>query len=218
MVFRMAEYKAIIQRKYRIPVKQFVVYLGTAVPTMRTQLKDEEIISGFELINIAEIDYQKWLVSEVPEAIMLAILADFGAEKPHKVIREVLSQLIRLSEDEIKLDKYIQQLKMLSRLRKLEEIMTQEVKNMPIRYNVKTDYLYKMGKAEGELEGVKKGMQEGMQKNQITIAQNLLSSHPFSKGLLSFEDIASACGLSLEQVKALYKQLKTNKEKEGRKE
>ena len=46
MVYRMAEYKAILQRKYEMPVKQFVIYLGTSTPRMATALSAEEQIAG----------------------------------------------------------------------------------------------------------------------------------------------------------------------------
>jgi hypothetical protein len=36
MVYRMAEYKAILQRKFKVPVKQFVFYLGVTKPKMKT--------------------------------------------------------------------------------------------------------------------------------------------------------------------------------------
>ena len=34
MVYRMAEYRAILQRKYKLSVRQFVIYLGSGKPTM----------------------------------------------------------------------------------------------------------------------------------------------------------------------------------------
>ena len=58
MVYRMAEYRAILQRKYRIPVRQFVIYLGRTKPKMRTDLLEKDKISGFVLVDIADIPFQ----------------------------------------------------------------------------------------------------------------------------------------------------------------
>ena len=215
MVFRMAEYKAIIQRKYRIPVRQFVVYIGNVPPSMRTKLTKEEVIEGFELVNISGINYRKLLESEVPEAIILAILSDFQDEDPVKVIKLILANLKRLSSDSIRLRKYIKQLEILSRLRKLEEITIKASNDMPITYDITTDFLYKKGKLEGKAEGKLEGKAEGKlegklegkEEEQFLIARNLLQSAPFLEGRLSYQDIADGCGLSLEMVKQIHTEL-----------
>jgi len=215
MVFRMAEYKAIIQRKYRIPVRQFVVYIGNTHPSMRTKLSEEEVIEGFELVNISGINYRKLLESEIPEAIILAILSDFQEEDPMKVIQLILAHLKRHSADSIRLRKYIKQLEILSRLRKLEEITIKASNDMPITYDIQTDYLYKKGKeegrlegkAQGKLEGKKEGKIEGKHEEQLMIARNLLQSAPFLEGRLSYQDIADSCGLSLEMVRQIHGEL-----------
>ena len=59
MVYRTAEYRAILQRKHRLPVRQFVIYLGDDMPKMRTILDPEEQITGFELYNIRTLSTDK---------------------------------------------------------------------------------------------------------------------------------------------------------------
>ncbi len=53
------------------------------------------------------------------------------------------------------------------------------------------------GKAEGEREGIEKGLKEGERKMQIRVAQNML------KQGLSIQNIASATGLSSQEVKKI---------------
>ena len=51
MIYRMMEYHGIELRKYRLPIKHVVVYLGEAQPKMRTKLEPSEIFEGFTLVN-----------------------------------------------------------------------------------------------------------------------------------------------------------------------
>ena len=66
MIYRMAEYRAILQRKYGIPVRQVVIYLGSEKPKMRTQLSEEEQITGFDLYNIRNLPTQSMLPKGIP--------------------------------------------------------------------------------------------------------------------------------------------------------
>ncbi|HAA15917.1 MAG TPA: hypothetical protein DCE41_31085, partial [Cytophagales bacterium] len=54
MRFRMAEYAGLLIRKYRLPLRQHVVYLGQRPPTMETELPQEMWITGFNLHNIKD--------------------------------------------------------------------------------------------------------------------------------------------------------------------
>ncbi|MEM6764157.1 MAG: hypothetical protein AAF655_04500 [Bacteroidota bacterium] len=184
MVYRMAEYRAILQRKYRIPVRQFVIYLGRAKPKMRTDLLEKEKISGFVLVDIADIPYQELIHSNVPEAIILSVLANFQEKDPANIIQQILVELKKQDIETIRLRKYVKQLEVLSRLRKLEQVTIETVRDMPITYDITTDYVYNLGKKEGVVITVK----------------NLLSSKLFTTGALGYNDIAKACGLAEEEV------------------
>ena len=141
MIYRMAEYKAILIRKYELPVRQVVIYLGLEKPKMRTQLPEEEQITGFELQDIRDFSTQSMLDSEIPEGIILSILTDYEKADAEKVIEEIIYKLQQASKSESELRKSIKQLLVLSRLRKLEEKIEQKVNDMPITYDIKTDGL-----------------------------------------------------------------------------
>lgn len=164
MVYRMAEYKAILQRKFKLPVKQFVIYLGTRKPKMKTELNADEVIKGFQLTNIREMDAYRVLESEIPEEIMLAILGNYGEHETEQIINKIIDRLQQFTTDQIVLQRYFQQLLVLSRLRKLEVQTKKQIEGMPITYNIKTDGLYKEGikdgKREGKIEGIKEGKKE----------------------------------------------------------
>lgn len=120
MVYRMAEYKAILQRKYELPVRQFVIYLGAKSPQMPTELSDEEKITGFELKNIHQLATQETLDSDIPEEIILSILSDYPEADANQIIEKILIKLQKAAKDEMELQRSIQQLLILSRLRNLE--------------------------------------------------------------------------------------------------
>ncbi|MEM9936736.1 MAG: hypothetical protein AAF824_24115 [Bacteroidota bacterium] len=73
MVYRMVEYGAILLRKYRIPIKQFVVYLGNKKRSPVSTLPKDQIIKGFELLNIRELPIAEFLASDAPEMIILGL-------------------------------------------------------------------------------------------------------------------------------------------------
>ena len=146
MVYRMAEYRAIVQRKYRMPVRQYVIYLGMDRPGMRTELRAEEQIKGFELRNIHDIPLNQVIDSDVPEEIVLAILTDYPEADADMVISRIIQKLKQVAPDEAEFKKSLQQLVTLSRIRKLEERTEKQIAAMPITYDIETDYLYLKGK------------------------------------------------------------------------
>ena len=187
MVHRMAEYKAIIQRKHSLPVQQWVCYLGEAKPKMATQLPEEMQITGFNLINIGESSAEAMLSSETPEEIILSILTDYPKSDAGTVIDRTLKKLRETAKDEGKLEKAVQQLLVLSRLRNLEVEVAQKVNEMPIIYDITTDGLYN--------QGIEQGMERGMEKGKSQMILGLIEQR-----VLSVEQIAEAAEVSVAEV------------------
>ena len=206
MVYRMAEYRAILQRKYQIPVRQVVIYLGSEKPKMRTELSKQEQITGFELKDIRDFSTQSTLDSKIPEEIILSILTDYKKVDAEKVIEQIIYKLQQLSKSESELNKFIQQLIVLSRLRKLEEGTEQKVNDMPITYDIKTDGLYNRGIKDGILEGIEKGrekgIEKGIEKNRFQIISKALSQR-----LLTIEQIAEMADVSIDYVISVQSEL-----------
>ena len=202
MVYRMAEYKAILQRKHRIPVKQCVIYLGARKPTMRTRLTEEEQIIGFDLRNISDLPIQKVLESTIPEEIILAILTDYPSADAEHVVSEIIRKLQSNASDEIQLNKAIQQLLILSRLRNLETITKEKTDQMPITYDITEDGLYKqgieIGREEGLEEGIEQGKVEGRQEGK-----DYMIIRALQQGLLNIEQIAEMAEVELSYVMKL---------------
>ena len=158
------------------------------------------------------------LDSEIPEGIILSILTDYEKADVEKVIEEIIYKLQKASKRESQLNKSIQQLLVLSRLRKFDKKIEQKINNMPIIYDIsnanpplpapkgslrgglesfgpweKTDGLYN----EGIREGRKEGVQEGIERRGVEIALNLIR-----EGLDS-STISKVTGLTISQIEAL---------------
>ena len=198
MVYRMAEYNAILLRKYKLLVRQFVIFLGEEKPKMKTALPEPEVIRGFQLTNLKTYDYHNLLISDIPEEIILAILSDYANQSPVEVIRQIIRRLQGVSKDEIKLRKYIKQLTILSRLRKLEGETVKQIETMPITYDIKKDYWYKEGRQEGKQEGRQEGRQEATKEMIIEMLKD---------PSMSLDKIVKFARVSLAYVKQIQKEV-----------
>ncbi len=186
MVYRMAEYKAILQRKYEMPVRQYVIYLGIKQPKMRTELMDDEAITGFQMKNIHNLPVNELLESEVPEEIILSILTDYPAADSELVIQKIIVSLQKTTNDEATLKRYIQQLLILSRLRKLDKKTENQINKMPITYDIENDYLFN------------KGIKEGMEQKTDQMILDMLEDRS-----LTLEMIAKFSRTSIKYVEQL---------------
>lgn len=108
MEYRMAEYKAIVQRKFRFPVRQLVLFLGTDKATMRTNLPKEEQITGYELHILKDQQPEALLASDIAEEVILAVLAKFDDSQAEVILPSVVEKLQRLAPTEAELRRYLQ--------------------------------------------------------------------------------------------------------------
>lgn len=171
MVYRMAEYKAILQKKYKIPVRQYVIYLGTKSPKMKTSLPKDQAITGFTLKNIHDIPVNLALESDVPEELVLAILTDYPEADAEKVITQIILKLQQVSSDEAAFSKFIKQLITIGRIRKLDEQIGKKIESMPLTYDIESDYLYKKGIEKGIEKGIKAAITEMLSDPSLTVEQ-----------------------------------------------
>ncbi len=191
MIYRMQEYYGLLRRKYQLPVRQFVIYLGQKAPGMRTQLAPEETFTGFTLTSLRDYAYDSLLASDVPEEIILAVLSNFGEKPPGEVLKGILGKLKEKAGEEITLRKYIRQLSVLARLRNLTKETQKQVTDMGLLYDITKDYLYQ--------EGVNKGREEEKREN---IAKML------ARQKLSVAEIADTLGVTFEYVESIAKELR----------
>ncbi len=122
MVYRMGEYYFMLGRKYKLPIRQFVIFIGSKPPKMVTKLEQALVLSyEYSLISLAQQDYHIFLKSNQPEEIVLAVLADFAKKQPENALKQIIARLEETTESDLTLKKYFKQLRILAQLRKLEQ-------------------------------------------------------------------------------------------------
>lgn len=185
-----------------LPLRQIVIYGGgNKEPQHITQ--NHSLTLGlehrFEVIVLKQIPKEKFIHSNVPEEVVLAILCDFGEDQPEEVVKQILEHLHKICRRSVRLKKYQKQLLILSRLRKMEIIVKTQVEAMTIHYDIETDGLYlqgiEKGIEKGIEEGIEKGIEEGaaLKERQVILAQWSLQE-------FSLERIALMSGAALERV------------------
>jgi hypothetical protein len=194
MISRMFLYRAIIYHKFKLPVKQFVFYIGSGKSKMQTFLGQEELTYAFHLRDINQFSYESFIASNVPEEVVLAILSDFDGVSPEIVIQKIITRLQQLTDKKLRLTKYEKQLEILSKLRKLQKQTIQTITQMGWEYELETDIRY--------LQGIEKGEEKKDTEKNIQFVTNLLVNNRFN---FDVDSIANLAGVSVEFVENLDK-------------
>ena len=199
MAFRMGEYYIMLARKYKLPVRQYVAYIGEEQMTMRDRLKLEHMEFWYSLLSLAKVDYHLFLGSKKPEEKILALLADFGKEDSRTVADDIVRQVIDSSGSPLQREKYMQQMRVLGKLRKLvpinEVIMESITKYLMEKTDIESDPYFKRGEEKGRSEGRSEGKSE--------VIKSLLAQTDFS-----IDKIASIAGVTEDLVRQVKSDLR----------
>jgi predicted transposase/invertase (TIGR01784 family) len=191
MVFRMAEYYIMLLRRYELPVRQYVIYIGAGIPTMTDHIRSEPMNFKYQMIALSAVDYHLLLRSDDPEEKILAILADFGGGDPKRIIENIVTQVIAVSKGDLSKHRHIRQLRILAQLRNLEPESLEIMDSIANLITKEKDILYRLG----EKEGIEKGKEE--------VVINLLLDTDFT-----IAKIASLTNVTEAFVKKVKKSLK----------
>ena len=194
MVYRMIEYNALLLRKYRLEVKQYVFFIGKNKSKMIDKVSFSDFNFSYQIVNVIDFDYHKFLDSDKAEEIILAILGNFGNKKPQTVAKEVLTKLILVEKKGLKQEKCIIQLEVLSKLRNLQEEMVKQISIMAFTYDLQTDIRYN--------QGISQGISQGEEKKAVVAIKNMLVAK------FPFEQIASIVDVTYDFVKKVADSLK----------
>ncbi len=232
MIYRVSEYHGMALRAVRLPQKHVVVYLGKKKPRMRTKLRKEEVFSGFDLIYLHELDPSQFLISQVPEEIILAILCNFPPEKVESILRMILIQLKQVCKSKNELSKYLQQLIILSNIRKFERETIKTVNDMSLIIDIENSYVYQLGvekmeavvaetesklkaeEAKRKAEEAKRKAEEAKRKAEEVKRKKLEEkvndtiAELIQLGTLTDKRIASMFGVSLYRIRKIKSTLK----------
>ncbi|MDR0794110.1 MAG: hypothetical protein LBE82_12455 [Chitinophagaceae bacterium] len=192
MADRMAEYWTMLYRKYKLPVQQFVFYLGEEKSKMQHKLQSGKNYFEYELINISSIDYNIFLESDVPEFKLLAILGNFGEDEITKALTRIVNEVINSVDSDLNKEKIKNQLRGLAKLRNFTFDNFDEMRNVIIPFKKEDDIFYRVGQHEGyetgrhegyeagQQEGYEAGQQEGEINKSIVFITNLLLADKFT--------------------------------------
>jgi hypothetical protein len=203
MAARMLLYKAILYEKYELPVRQFVIYLGSSKkPRLPTSLVLDNLSFSYQVIRIKEIPIETFLTSDIPEGVIMAILGEFSSFSAKQIIQKILLRLQELAKEENRFQKYTAQLRILSQLRNLQAETLNQIHNMALKIDIRKDPLYEKGKMEGKAEGNAEGIAVGIAKKSRQIVVNLLRDTTFSD-----EKIAILAEVPIEFVRKIRKEM-----------
>jgi predicted transposase/invertase (TIGR01784 family) len=153
MVYRMAEYLVMLLRMYKIPVKQYVIYIGEGTPTMPTTLVNENSYFNYNLITISAIDYHIFLRSDNPEEKMFAILADFGSDSAEMAITNIVTEITKSAKGDLERERRKKQLRILAQLRNLATVNIEVMERVSSFFKEENDIFYQVGEKRGLEKG-----------------------------------------------------------------
>ncbi|MDR0792897.1 MAG: hypothetical protein LBE82_06280 [Chitinophagaceae bacterium] len=190
MAYRMAEYLIMLLRKYRLPVKQYVIYIGEEKSKMPNRLQSEMLDFRYHLISISSVDYRIFLRSKNPDEKIFALLGDFGKEKAVTAVAKIVKEIIESTQGDLEKARRKNQIRMLMNLRKFVSQVNITDMLKDITFKKENDIFYIEGETSKSYEVVK----------------NLII-----KMGLSDEQAADIGGVSVEFVKKVRRELKRKK-------
>lgn len=174
MLSRMLLYYGFLHYQKKLPIKQYVIYVGKEKLKMDDTLQTEKLSYSYQLIDLKSFPYQTFLESARSQEVILAILADFGGESGDLIAQRIIVKLRELSIGKLELAQRALQLVRLAVLRDLGTVVFNLAKKMAITINIKEDALYQEGLQEGKLAGKEEGLQQGELEGKEKAALNML--------------------------------------------
>jgi predicted transposase/invertase (TIGR01784 family) len=166
---RMFLYAGLLFEKHQVPIKQVVIYLGKSGMNMKSSIPMPDYTFHYDLINLYDYPYRFFLQTNEPEAIIFAVLGNFGQEQTSKVLGKILAQLKKNVKNENELKKYAMQLQTLSNLRTFANVSLKYLLDMIPTLNIEKDPIYK----KGIEKGIEKGVEKGIEKERISMIKKM---------------------------------------------
>jgi hypothetical protein len=216
MLGRMFLYHALLWHIYKLPVLQYVLYIGHQEVKMQNTLNHFDLSYKYNLLDMKTIPCEAFLSREQGEAVVLAVLCDTGNKDKTEFVHELLKRLWEIdNHSRLLFERHVKQAVVLSRLRGLNNIILEEMNIMPITINIEEDSLYKKGMQKGLEKGIEKGMQKGITMSLDAIAF-LLEVKFGGDGLRLMNQIRTVKDMEkLEKIMGLLKNVQSLKELEG---
>lgn len=170
MPYRMAEYYLAIYRQVERHPLQIVIYVGDDPLRMKAELATPAMTHRYQLFDIRTVDSRVLLDSPEMDDNMLAILTRLSDER--RAIRQILGSIASREPGEraAALEQFI----VLATLRKLEKVVEQEARNMPILVDILDNQVLGREYKRGLEEGRQEGRQEGELAGELALVRRLI--------------------------------------------
>jgi len=170
---RMLMYYSILYYKYKLPVKQYIIYLGEEELTYLNQTihEDKNVYYSCNVVRMIDISFSDLLRSEVAEDVVMAVLCNYENTDSEEVVKKIIARLKSITNKET-LKRYLLYLRYLSLLRNNQEIVLKYSIPMIAELNIdirKDPYYIK-----GHTEGIEKGIEKGIHKTKRINAVNAI--------------------------------------------
>ncbi|HFA49503.1 MAG TPA: hypothetical protein ENJ95_10865 [Bacteroidetes bacterium] len=108
---KMLQYAAIEHLKYGLPIDLRMIYLLRGRPrNIKGEVKFCDLVFRYPVYCTEEISFREFIYSDVPEEVILAVLANPENKKPSEIIRLILERLHKLRGNSKEFYKFINQL------------------------------------------------------------------------------------------------------------
>ncbi|SEL41220.1 RpnC/YadD family protein [Parapedobacter koreensis] len=196
MAIQMADYWILLHQLYKLPIRQYVLYIGPERMNMPDRLDLPNFSFRYTLMSFSDLPYDLFINAEQTEIKMLAILGNLGNADAYEVTESIVRAIDREKAPVSEKQKRINQLRIIAQLRKFTPQLEKAMLKAASFFKEERDPFYKRGEAKGiEKERAKAEAEKLAEKRKIALEFKNLG--------VSIADIAKGTGLSIEEVEKL---------------
>jgi len=176
MPLRMLRYYSDIRlASHQGPLRQFLVYIGTDPLTMPGGIDEPGLLDyHYVVVDMHRVNCAGLLVQDNPDALVLAVLCDFGERPPEQVVGYIVRRLKDLlSADERRFREYMTMLEILSENRNLKA-QVQEAERMLTQVDMKRLPSFDLGYEAGEAQEKQAMVRQLLKRLDVAQVANLL--------------------------------------------
>ncbi len=159
---RMAEYSLHVYRVHQRFPEQYVLYVGPEKLNMPSELAGPNHVCRYKIVDVRDLDCEMLLNSPFAADNILAILTRYKDRR--ETIRRILMRIATLETGKRELA--LSKLLILAGLRKLEDTIRSEVKDMPLLDNIMDHRVLGPAIRKGMKQGMEKGLEKGLEKGR----------------------------------------------------
>ncbi len=161
---------SLLSMKYRLPVEQFVLWIGRGRCRIPSYFEVSSFYTSvrhkFKIIDIKLISPEIFLKTNKPQIILLSILCK--TDDKNILAKKIITKLLKLRIPERDLLNYLLNLEVLGELRNLKIDFKEVIGSMgmDLKVDIRKLWSYQEGKREGRREGRREGFEEGIEKGR----------------------------------------------------